>query len=234
MLGHMRWLIFTLSPSLLLADVVELKTGERLEGTFKQANAAGVVIEVGGQAINMPLEKVRAIYFGATPSPQSTGPEIAGPREALQSLKALQSVTTIGVGYRDYALRVADTKVKVDLFIQSPQQKETPSLAPIRLAMRYYELAAEAWGSKFAAGADAFPKMVHVGLILKGDDEIANCSSVKGVVASAEDFYQKNPRLRTKTPEEAFGMVGSLVAQKPAILWLCASEKITEAEQLIK
>ena len=63
MLGHMRWLIFTLSPSLLLADVVELKTGERLEGTFKQANAAGVVIEVGGQAINMPLEKVRAMFF---------------------------------------------------------------------------------------------------------------------------------------------------------------------------
>ena len=93
--------------------------------------------------------------------------------------------------------------------------------------MRYYELAAEAWGSKFAAGADAFPKMVHVGLILKGDDEIANCSSVKGVVASAEDFYQKNPRLRTKTPEEAFGMVGIFCAKARDRLALCIRE-VTE------
>jgi hypothetical protein len=37
------WSAAALAPSL-LADVVELKTGERLQGTFKQANAAGVVI----------------------------------------------------------------------------------------------------------------------------------------------------------------------------------------------
>ncbi len=49
----------------LRGDTVELKTGERIEGTFKQATSAGAVIEVGGQSISIPLEKLRAIYFGA-------------------------------------------------------------------------------------------------------------------------------------------------------------------------
>ena len=34
-------LLLFLSASLLLCDVVELDTGERLEGTFKQANSEG-------------------------------------------------------------------------------------------------------------------------------------------------------------------------------------------------
>src|SRR5437764_9739127 len=51
---------FSPSPGIrTLADVVELKTEERLEGTFKQADSAGVVFEVGGQSITMPLAKVR-------------------------------------------------------------------------------------------------------------------------------------------------------------------------------
>ena len=61
----------------LRADTIELKTGERIEGAFKQATSAGAVIEVGGQAITIPLEKVKAIYFGVVP----TG---AGPTAATQ------------------------------------------------------------------------------------------------------------------------------------------------------
>ena len=30
------------------ADTIELKTGERIEGQFRQANQLGVVIEIGG------------------------------------------------------------------------------------------------------------------------------------------------------------------------------------------
>ena len=53
--------------------VLELKSGERLEGTFKQASVdGGIVIEVGGQAITMPFAKVRAIYFGAAPTATPT------------------------------------------------------------------------------------------------------------------------------------------------------------------
>jgi len=76
------------------ADVVELKTGQRVEGTFKLATPAGVVIEVGGQTITFEPEKVRAIYFGSAPSPQAAPSALGG---ALQALKGLQSVTRGGV-----------------------------------------------------------------------------------------------------------------------------------------
>ena len=222
-----RWssltLLLFLSATLSLCDTVELKTGERLEGTFKQANAAGVVIEVGGQALNMPLAKVRAIYFGAAPSAQGTGSQTSGVRGALQALKALQSITNIGVNYRDYSTRVADTKVKVDQFVQSPQQKDVQGRKPIRLAMRYYELAAQAWGTKFTS--ESAGGLVNVGRSLTNDKELASCATVKGTIASANSY--------AKTPEEKLGLLGALIQMTPSILWTCASDKIAEAERLL-
>lgn len=55
-------------PTLIIrADTIELKTGERLDGGFRQAGVGGVVIDAGGRAITIPLEKVKAIYFGTAP-----------------------------------------------------------------------------------------------------------------------------------------------------------------------
>ena len=105
-------LLFALS---LRGDTIELKTGERIEGTFKQATSAGAVIEVGGQPISIPLEKVKAIYFGAVPSASPTAPPPA--RDALDALRGLQSVVESGLTYRDYATRVLDAKVKVDRYL---------------------------------------------------------------------------------------------------------------------
>jgi hypothetical protein len=88
-------LLFALS---LRGDTIELKTGER--------------IEVAGQPITIPLEKIQAIYFGVVPSRTVAGP--APSQEALDALKALRSVVQTGLDYRDYSQRVLDAKVKVD------------------------------------------------------------------------------------------------------------------------
>lgn len=130
------------------ADVVELKTGERLLGTFRQATSAGVVIEVGGESINMPLAKVRAIYFGPEPAETATQISLAG--EALQALEALQSVTSSGVTYQEYARRVLDAKVKVDQYLKSPGQDDQRVRTAIGMAMRCYEVASQAWNQKIA------------------------------------------------------------------------------------
>src|SRR5690242_1229034 len=58
--------------SSLIAETIELKTGERIEGAFKQASTAGAMIEVGGESITIPLEKVQAIYFGLVPDRTGT------------------------------------------------------------------------------------------------------------------------------------------------------------------
>jgi len=57
------------------ADTIELKTGGRIEGGFKQAAAAGAVIEVGGQAITI-AKKLNAIpqRHGAVFTATGSGP----------------------------------------------------------------------------------------------------------------------------------------------------------------
>ena len=68
---------------ILRGDTIELKTGEHIDGAFKQATAAGAVIEVAGQLITIPLEKVKAIYFGVAPT--RAGPAASVPPVATQA-----------------------------------------------------------------------------------------------------------------------------------------------------
>jgi hypothetical protein len=88
---------------------LELTTGERLECTFKQATADGVVTVVGGQSITIPLEKVRTIYLVSAPPevlPMGSSPAKSPGREVLDVLLALESVTESGIDYRNYSSRV--------------------------------------------------------------------------------------------------------------------------------
>ena len=69
------------------ADVVELKTGQRIEGTFKGADDASVRIEVGGQVVTFTPEQVRAIYYGSSPAhaPANADPGARSRRYVLAS-----------------------------------------------------------------------------------------------------------------------------------------------------
>jgi hypothetical protein len=80
-------LLFLVSFATVRADTLGLKTGEKIEGAFKQAGPAGAVIEVGGQPLTFALDKVWAIYLGTAPVAQQ-GPSVSA--DALDALKALQ------------------------------------------------------------------------------------------------------------------------------------------------
>ena len=45
-------------------DVVELTTGERIEGTVVQTTASEVVIEVGGTEVRFGRDRVKAVFYG--------------------------------------------------------------------------------------------------------------------------------------------------------------------------
>ncbi len=132
-------------------DTLELKTGERIEGAFKQATLAGAMVEVGGQIITFPLDKVKAIYFGSAPGPSQTAvvaplqtPSQAPLGAALDALKALHSIVESGPDYRDYSQRVSDTKVKVDQYLAA-STGATAERKGVETAMREYELARDVW-----------------------------------------------------------------------------------------
>jgi hypothetical protein len=56
-------------PAMAWTDVLELTTGERVEGSSVRVSPDHVTIQAGGRALILEREKVRAVFFGAPPSP---------------------------------------------------------------------------------------------------------------------------------------------------------------------
>ena len=202
----------------LRSDILELKTGERIEGTFKQATAAGAVIEVAGQPITIPLEKVKAIYFGVASSSTAAGPPPS--QEAMDALKALRSVTQSGIAYRDYAQRMLDAKVKVDRYLSSPGNDPAEFRKPIQTAMHEYELASQAWSNTI----NVTLAIASIGKTIMEDPETASCPTIKPLI----DRLNPKKKIQDQYLEIAFR-----VGERPALLWTCASAQVAEAERLI-
>jgi hypothetical protein len=55
------------------ADVVELRSGERIEGKLQQATPAFVAIETNGRIVTYPTDQVLAIRFGTAPPAAAAG-----------------------------------------------------------------------------------------------------------------------------------------------------------------
>jgi hypothetical protein len=203
------------------ADTVELKTGEKIEGVFKEAGPAGAVIEVGGQPITFTLDKVRAIYLGATPAIKA-GPAPA--EAAIDALRSLRSVTTSGINYRDYSTRVLDAKVRVDKYRDSGAND--PARDAIVAAMKYYEMGSQAWGLRVGVGGNAsgLGRMVEIGEQIRVD----SCPDFAGLIANADAFYAKAKKGASDQDRNAF--LGSMAGGSVGTFWKCGADKVAQAE----
>ena len=77
MVGRLAVLVLValtlVSPRLAVAEVIELNGGDWVEGRLKEVTPSSVVVEVGGQTITFPSDRVAAIYFrGSTQGPPAT------------------------------------------------------------------------------------------------------------------------------------------------------------------
>lgn len=206
------------------ADVIELRTGQRIEGSLKEANAEQVSVEVAGQTITFKTEQVRAVYFGRGPaSASSQAPSPA--QEALTALKSLQSVAEGGVSYRDYAPRVSDAKIVVDRYLGSAATPGEDALrAAIAKAMGFYVLASSAWNTKISkAGRGDRADYETIG----SNPLLGECAPVQQEI---ENAHRKNPRMKIGDPVNA-GLV--MVFDGFPALWQCARARIAEADHLI-
>jgi hypothetical protein len=238
-LGHVKARSFALGLAAALSvlfsasasgDTIELRSGERVEGAFRQATTAGVVIEVAGQAVTIPLDKVQAIYFGSAKPSSPSQP--APSQEALDALKGLRSVTESGISYRDYAPRVLDAKVKVDRYLSSQRNDSIDFRKAIGLAMREYELASQAWSLAASSSAESFAVSLAVGKRLDEDPEISKCPSVRQFVDQNRSQIRSQTKIRVN-PDQVAGILGQLLGSRPATLWACASAQVAEAERLL-
>ncbi len=202
------------------ADVVELKTGQRIEGTLRQTTQAGVVIEVAGQMIRFDREKVRAIYFGPAP-PGQVSPVAAGStdraKRTLDAVRAVQSATRAGVNYREYSARVLDAKVSVDReFAGWDEPSDQAMREQIAGAMELYLTVSEAWNTKLTK---QFPANVYNAT----DRTLELCPTWASL---KREMVKKEPSLALY--ERRISDIDF------KYLWSCASEKITEAERALK
>jgi hypothetical protein len=191
------------------ADVVELKNGQRVEGTFKGGDDSAVKIEIGGQVITFKPDQVRAMYFGAAPTASPAG--ISPRDEALKALKALQSVTTGGTNYRDYAPRVSDAKIIVDRYLSAVS--EAPERPAIATAMGFYVLAGSAWSAKVSRS-----NYEAVG----GNPLIERCGPIKQLA--------ERPDSRSSAASRGIAIV---ILGDVSMIWSCASDQIAEVEKLM-
>ena len=209
----------------LQGDTVELKTGERLDGRFKQATSAGAVIEIAGQPMTIPLEKVRAIYLGSAPAPANAAPTGPTPlEEVMVALKALRSVTGSGISYRDYSQRVLDAKVKFDVYVSSKSTESGAVRDAVESAMQWYELSSQAWGDSVG---NSFNFLNSVGTAVLMNNKLSTCPSVIQALTLA--YRPRKP----PTPTERIQHAGIAIMTQPSSLWPCASAQVDEAERLL-
>jgi len=142
-------LVGTLSLALTCAaETVELKSGQRIDGTVKAITGEEVLLEVAGQPLKFPLANVSAIYFAAPP--KST---VANPlNDALRVLKGLQSAVYGGVTYDDFAPRVTDAKIQIDQMLSDAP--DSPAKKSLAEALGFYVYASSAWNAHITHGRD--------------------------------------------------------------------------------
>jgi hypothetical protein len=208
--------IVIFSAAAAFADTIELRSGERIEGTLKQATAQTVEIQTGGKIVSFPAVNVRAIYFGSVAPARPT----SRADDAIRALKALRSVAELGVSYADYRQRLADTKIKVDEYLEArvPQQ-ERGVQAALQSALFYHTTALVIWEDQLKRDQavrlsliDAIPRLTCPELTVRRQkilDAYASESDRTGTVADRSYTLNLVP-----------------------VIWSCASASINAAERL--
>lgn len=213
------------------ADVVELTTGQRIEGTVTEAMPSAVVVQVGAGEIRIPPERVRSITFetvrrepvAAPPAPAVPPPAPAPPpppalpvaiATALTAVGRLQAATTNPITSGAYAALVDEVRREVERSLGDPGSEQPDVRNAIGSAIRYHAFAAFA-GVVYEARGD----LASVGR----DPVIAECRALAELIGREAERLKFNPADPV--------VVGLIAASEGAsALRACASEKLTEAE----
>jgi len=193
-------------------EVIELKTGERIEGLLKEAGAATVVVDVAGQLVILDSGRVRAIYF-ETPPAASARPL---PGEALQAVKALWPAVT-GDGRRaEHSAPNRELRSTIDRYVAGGSGLTPPVADPVADAIRYYLLAESAWSNLSPTARTVW---------LRRDDLLDRCQAyrefARAMQAKGDAYYAERTR--------SYVVISDTVLP---VLWTCASARIAEAEKL--
>jgi hypothetical protein len=188
------------------AAVLELKTGQKVEGDYAGGSATEIKLKVGSQILVFPVQDVSRLHFIA---PASEGDFSGDSLKALRILKSLQSVTKAGVNLGEYSRRVNDAAIEIDAFLDKYKGAEQQGvLTEVREVMKLYSLASRAWSGAIARS-----------WVSVTDEDLQRCHALR------EEFAIMYPHP---------GGPGYLLTESARKLWSCADERLTKVEDLIK
>jgi len=186
------------------AAVVELKTGQKVEGDYLGGSASEIKLKVGSQMLIFPIQEVNRLHFVATTAEAGFASDSL---KALGVLKGIQSVTKAGVNLSEYSRRANDAVIEIDSFLDKYKESDQQGmLAEVRQAMELYNLASRAWS---------------------GD-------VTKKWITLTDGYYELCPALQAGTgviylPMLRYSVLSDLSLP---VLWSCADERIGKAEAL--
>ena len=158
---------------------------------------------------------------GTTPAVRRlTASERQAAAEALQALRALQSITRAGITLADYAPRVLDTKIQIDRFLQA-QGGDVELKQQIGDAMALYVIASAAWRARVSGGYAGREPFEMVGR----DPALELCPEMGPIVSTPP------PGGTSRTPNEDRGIKAGFNFE---IFWSCASRKLEMADDVLK
>jgi hypothetical protein len=200
------------------ADTVELKTGQRIDCLVKSVNSTEVSLEVAGQPLTIPRANVSAIYYGIQPTTAGPAAAMTSPiKDALRVLKSLQSATSVGISYRDYAPRVIDAKVQLDQLLSAAP--DGPPKTALVQALEIYVYASNVWNAQITkSGYESIAQ----------DPSLGRCSTLQ-----SETERLSRPDHITSNMSDARRRGIALTVLGAAPIFSCASEAIATAEHLI-
>jgi len=197
------WLFYAVMAS--WAALLELKTGQKVEGDYAGGSAAEIKLKVGNQVLVFPVQDISGLHFAA---PASEGNFSGDSLKALRVLKSLQSVTKAGVNLSEYSRRVNDAAVEIDAFLDKYKGGHEEVLAEMREAMELYNTASLAWSHSVAKD------YLHI-----RDEDLRRCPALRNFPA----------RLGVRN---VLGM--PVTTSSLPDLWSCADERLTKIEELMK
>ncbi len=206
--------LFPLLVSLAHADVIELTSGQRLDGRVDQVTPSVVVIHRYGGVVTIARDSVRAIYLepGVTPAP----PFRLAVQDAVEALRRLADANASSVTHPERVKRLGEAKAMVERYVKSPDGPPGVQES-FRAALGYLTLATTALD----------PALADRDLAAIGrHPSLDRCPHL------SEAFQWDVPRLQTADRARNRGLIVSMFGV--GALWRCGVEKIAEAERLIE
>ena len=198
------------------ADTVELRNGQRIEGSLREANATSVVIESGGRAVVFPRADVAAIYLDAPAAAPPGRPPVAR-HEILQALDVVRGLTrNPPVKQAAYTRAVADAKVALDRYLQEPGA-DSAFRALVSDAWALFAVASSAWEAKTNHNA-------NLSIAVGQDPVLDRCPGLTRALSRYPAATDQGTALRR----------GVAVEAEIPTLWSCAAERVGDAERAVR